>query len=243
MSLYVIADLHLPISVDKPMDIFGGWEDYVSRLKYNWKKKIKPDDTVVIPGDLSWSMSLEQSCNDMRFLNELPGRKIISKGNHDYWWNTASKMERFFADNGFTTLNILHNNCYEYEGIGICGSRGWINENGKPEDAKVLAREAIRLEVSIVCAEKQGLRPVVFLHYPPVYTGIVNESIFEVLKKHDIRLCFYGHLHGRRTHSNAVTGMYQGIMFKLISADYLQFDPLDITDIVHNDDFSNMLAK
>lgn len=243
MSLYVIADLHLPISVDKPMDIFGGWEDYVSRLEYNWKKKIKPDDTVVIPGDLSWSMSLEQSCNDMRFLNELPGRKIISKGNHDYWWNTASKMERFFADNGFTTLNILHNNCYEYEGIGICGSRGWINENGKPEDAKVLAREAIRLEVSIVCAEKQGLRPVVFLHYPPVYTGIVNESIFEVLKKHDIRLCFYGHLHGRRTHSNAVTGMYQGIMFKLISADYLQFDPLDITNIVHNDDFSNTLAK
>lgn len=237
MSLFTIADLHLPLSVDKPMDIFGGWDNYVERLEYNWRRRIKNEDTVVIPGDISWSMSLGESLEDLRFINSLPGRKIISKGNHDYWWNTVSKMQRFFDENGLDTLYMLHNNCFEYEGIGICGSRGWINENGKPEDAKVLAREAIRLEASIVCAEKQGLTPIVFLHYPPVYAGIVNESIFEVLKAHGIKLCFYGHLHGRNTHANAVVGMYQGVMLKLISADYLQFDPLDITDIVHNNEF------
>ena len=237
MSLYVIADLHLPLSVDKPMDVFGGWEDYVQRLEYNWKRKIKPEDTVVLPGDISWAMSLEQSYEDMRFINELPGRKLISKGNHDYWWNTASKMDRFFEENGFTTLNILHNNCYEYEGIGICGSRGWINETGKPEDDKVINREAIRLEASILCAEKQGLRPVVFLHYPPVFSGSVNKPIFDVLKSHGIKLCFYGHLHGRTAHTNAVTGQYEGVELRLISADHLQFDPLDITDIVQCDEF------
>lgn len=234
MSLYVIADLHLPLSVDKPMDIFGGWEDYVSRLEYNWKRKIKPEDTVVLPGDISWSMSIEQSYEDMRFINELPGRKIISKGNHDYWWSTASKMNRFFAENGFDTLNILHNNCYEYEGVGICGTRGWINDTGKEEDAKVIAREAMRLEASVSEAERQGLKPVVFLHYPPVYIESVNEPIFEVLTRHSIKLCFYGHLHGKRAHSNAVIGNYNGVELKLISADYLQFDPLDITEIVQN---------
>lgn len=236
MSLFVIADLHLPLSVSKPMDIFGGWEDYVERLEYNWKRKIAPEDTVVIPGDVSWSMSIAESYNDMKFINDLPGRKIISKGNHDYWWDTAAKMNRFFAENGFDTLNILHNNCYEYEGVGICGSRGWINETGKPEDTKVIAREAMRLEASVCEAEKKGLRPVVFLHYPPVFADSVNEPIFDVLTRHDIKLCFYGHLHGKRAHVNAVTGNYNGVNLRLISADYLQFDPLDITEIVQSDE-------
>ena len=237
MSLFVIADLHLPLAVDKPMDIFGGWENYVGRLEYNWKRKISPEDTVVLPGDISWAMSLEQSLPDMRFIDSLPGKKIISKGNHDYWWNTASKMNAFFSDNGLTTLNIMHNNCFAYDDIGICGSRGWINETGKPEDTKVINREAMRLEASVSAAEKLGLRPVVFLHYPPVFAGAVNEPIFEVLKKHSIKLCFYGHLHGKRAHQNAVTGEYNGVNLCLISADYLQFDPKDITGIVHNDKF------
>ena len=237
MSLFVLADTHLSLGTDKPMDIFGGWEDHVERLEYNWKRKIRPEDTVMLPGDISWAMSLEQSLEDLRFLDSLPGRKIISKGNYDYWWNTASKMYRFFEDNGITTLNILHNNCYEYDGIGLCGSRGWINETGKPEDEKVINREAIRLEASVIEAEKQGLRPVVFLHYPPVFAGSVNEPIFEVLRRHGIKLCFYGHLHGRRAHANAVTGQYEGVELRLISADYLQFDPLDITEIVQSAEF------
>ncbi len=236
MSLFVIADLHLPLSVNKPMDIFGGWEDYVERLEYNWKRRITAEDTVVLPGDISWSMSISESYNDMRFINDLPGRKIISKGNHDYWWDTAAKMNRFFTENGFTTLNILHNNCYEYEDIGICGTRGWINETGKPEDSKVIAREAMRLEMSVSEAEKKGLRPVVFLHYPPVFADDVNGAIFDVLLRHRIKLCFYGHLHGKRAHSNAVTGSYNGVELRLISADYLQFDPLDITKIVQSDE-------
>ncbi|MBR6872207.1 MAG: metallophosphoesterase [Ruminococcus sp.] len=236
MSLFVIADLHLPLSVEKPMDIFSGWTDYVSRLEENWKRLVAPEDTVVIPGDVSWAMGISESYNDMRFINELPGTKILMKGNHDYWWDTVTKMKRFFDDNGFDTLKIVHNNCYQYEDIGICGSRGWINDTGCPADAKVIAREAMRLEASVSDAERQGLRPVVFLHYPPVYSGDVNEPIFEVLKRHGIKLCFYGHLHGRKAHQNAVIGEYNGVMLKLISADYLQFSPLNITNIVQNDE-------
>ena len=137
MSLFVIADLHLSLGVDKPMDIFGGWDNYVSRLEENWQRLVSPDDTVVIPGDISWGMNLVQSRADFEFINRLNGRKIISQGNHDYFWNSRKKMEEFFAANGFTTLNIMHNNCFEYEGVGICGSRGWINETGDPDDVKV----------------------------------------------------------------------------------------------------------
>ena len=234
MSLFVIADLHLSTSVNKPMDIFGGWDNYTERLKENWQRLVKPEDTVVIPGDISWGMNLEQSRSDFEFIHSLNGKKIISKGNHDYFWTSKKKMEDFFAANGFDTLNIMHNNCFDYEGIGICGSRGWINETGNPDDVKVLKREAQRLEVSIDCAEKQGLAPVVFLHYPPVFAESVNLEIFDVLIRHKIKYCFYGHLHGSVAHSKAVNGIYDGIQMRLISADYLQFVPLDITEIVQN---------
>ena len=234
MSLFVIADLHLSTSVNKPMDIFGGWDNYTERLEENWQSLVKPEDTVVIPGDISWGMNLEQSKSDFDFINRLNGTKIISKGNHDYFWTSRKRMEDFFAANGFDTLNILHNNCFEYEGIGICGSRGWINETGKAEDTKVIKREAQRLEVSIECAKKQGLKPVVFLHYPPVYADSINVDIFDVLLRHDIKLCYYGHLHGAITHSKSVNGIYDGIEMHLISADYLHFVPKDITNIVQS---------
>ncbi|WP_028509954.1 metallophosphoesterase [Ruminococcus sp. NK3A76] len=234
MSLFVIADLHLSLGVDKPMDIFGGWDNYVQRLEENWQRLVSPDDTVVIPGDISWGMNLEQSKADFDFINRLNGRKIISKGNHDYFWNSRKKMEDFFQANGFDTLHIMHNNCFEYEGIGICGSRGWINETGDPDDVKVLKREAQRLEVSITAAEIQGLVPVVFLHYPPVFADSVNVEIFDVLMKHNIRYCFYGHLHGGVAHSKSVNGLYNGIQMRLVSADYLKFVPLDITNIVQS---------
>lgn len=234
MSLFVIADLHLSLSVDKPMDIFGGWEDYVSRLEYNWQKKVKPDDTVVIPGDISWAMGLEQSYKDFEFINNLNGKKIILKGNHDYWWNTKSKMEKFFEQKGFSTINILHNDHYEYDGIGICGSRGWISESSEPADQKVLAREAGRLTMSIQSALKAGLKPVVFLHYPPIFANSYNYEILEVLHKYGIKWCFYGHIHGKGA-DYAFNGCREGINYRLISSDFLQFDPLDITKIVQND--------
>ena len=233
MSLFVIADLHLPLSVDKPMDIFGGWDDYVNRIEYNWQNKVKPEDTVVIPGDVSWAMGLEQSAKDFEFINNLNGRKIILKGNHDYWWNTKNKMDKFFAGKGFDTLNILHNNHYEYEGIGICGSRGWINETEEPADKKVLAREAGRLTMSIESALKAGLKPVVFLHYPPIYGTSCNYDMLEVLHKYNIEWCFYGHIHGKGK-DYAINGCRDGVNYRLISSDFLQFDPMDISKIVQN---------
>ena len=170
MSLFAIADLHLSLGTDKPMDIFGGWSDYVTKLETNWQNKVRPEDTVVIPGDISWGMNFEQSKKDFEFINKLNGRKIISKGNHDYWWNTKNKMDKFFAENGFDTINILHNNHYSYDGYGICGTRGWISDNGEPADQKVLAREAGRLALSIESAQKAGglteeYRSIAALHH------------------------------------------------------------------------------
>ena len=234
MSLFVMADLHLSLSVNKPMDVFGGWKDYMQRIEQNWKRVVKDEDTVVVPGDISWGMNFSQSLKDFEFLNKLPGRKIISKGNHDYWWNSMTKMNNFFAENGFDSLNILHNNHYAYDNIGICGTRGWINDNSVPADKKVLDREAGRLTASIESALKANLKPVVFLHYPPVYLNDKNAEILEVLHKYGIKQCYYGHFHGRAC-NYAVNGEVEGIYYRLISSDYLQFEPLNITDFVQND--------
>lgn len=234
MSLFVIADLHLSFGSDKPMDIFKGWKDHAERLKYNWQLLVSPSDTVVIPGDISWAMSLEQSLDDFRFIDSLNGRKIILKGNHDYWWSTVGKTERFFNQNGITSISILNNNCYAYENIGICGTRGWINENGEPSDQKVIAREAGRLERSVCDAERQGLVPIVFLHYPPVFMSGENKEILRVLEEHNIAECFYGHIHGAAKHAAAFKGKRGNVNYHLVSGDYLQFMPLDITKFVQN---------
>ncbi|HOV40608.1 MAG TPA: metallophosphoesterase [Oscillospiraceae bacterium] len=227
MGLYVIGDLHLSLSSSKPMDVFNGWENYVDRIKANWLENIKSNDVAVLAGDLSWGMSLEESLEDFKFVNALPGKKILLKGNHDYWWNTKKKMEDFFEANGLDTLNILHNNHYQYGEYGICGTRGWINETDEPSDAKILAREAARLEVSIQSAEKAGLKPIVFLHYPPIYAGNYNYNILEVLFKHNIKQCFYGHIHGKSS-AYAINDERDGIKFTLISGDFLQFKPFKI---------------
>lgn len=234
MKLYAIADLHLSFDVDKPMNIFGGWDDHVRRIEENWQKKIAPEDTVVLPGDLSWGINLSEAEKDFEFLNRLNGRKIISKGNHDYWWNTATKMQKFFNEKGFDSLHILHNNHYAFGDVGICGTRGWVNDNTEPADAKVIAREAIRLELSVQSALKEGLKPVVFLHYPPVYGENRNYDILDVLYKYKINRVFYGHLHGK-AHGYAINGFYEGINYRLVSSDFLHFDPMDITEIVQND--------
>ena len=234
MSLFVIADLHLPFGVNKPMDIFGGWDNYTERLEENWQLRVKPEDTVVIPGDFCWAMKLEESLEDFRFLERLNGTKVISKGNHDLWWSTVTKVNGFLENNGIKSVRLLHNSFYRYEDIGICGTRGWVSEHGEPADEKVLAREAGRLETSLCLAEAEGLRPVVFLHYPPIYLYGANEPIMEVLRRHKIRECFYGHIHGKNGHACAVRGERDGINYHLISSDYLQFMPLDISYLVQN---------
>lgn len=227
MSLFAIADTHLSLASDKPMDIFGGWENYVERLTDNWNALVKNDDTVVIAGDISWAMNLEQTKTDFSYLNNLPGRKIIMKGNHDYWWTTMTKMNNFLSEQNFNTLEILHNNCCQYEEYGICGTRGWINEPNVEFDAKVLAREAQRLETSIKAALAKELKPIVFLHYPPIYAGSCNYDILDVLYKYKIRDCYYGHLHGKSC-DYAINGERDGINFRLISCDFLQFKPIKI---------------
>ncbi len=224
MSVFAIADLHLSFSVDKPMNIFGGWSDYTDRLEKNWRSLVKATDTVVVPGDISWAMDFAGAKADFAFLDALPGRKIIGKGNHDYWWNTVTKMDAFCAENGFSTIRFLHNNAYAADGIAVCGTRGWFYDLTDSADKKVLRREAGRLDASIRAGEKLGPEPVVFLHYPPVYGDYRCEEMLEVLAAHNVKRCFYGHLHGA-SHARAVQGEFEGVTYRMIAADYLRFVP------------------
>ena len=225
MSLFVLGDPHLSFGVpDKPMDIFSGWEDYQELLRENWLKHVTAEDTIVLAGDISWGMTLEEAKADFAFLHALPGKKIILKGNHDYWWNSMKKMTAFFEANGFDSLHILHNNCYACGEYGICGTRGWVNMPGEASDAKVLAREQQRLKVSLEAAVQQGLEPIVFLHYPPIFWSNRNEPMLQLLADFSVELCYYGHLHGK-SHARAVRGMEDGVFYHLISGDYLQFCP------------------
>lgn len=224
MSLFALADTHLSLGTDKPMDIFRGWDGYVDKLKNNWESIVSEDDTVVIAGDISWAMSLEDSYEDLKFINELPGKKIILKGNHDYWWNTRKKMETFFEEKGFTTLSVLHNSAVIVGDFAVCGSRGWFFDAEKSVDDKVLYREAGRLKTSINLAKETGLEPIVFLHYPPVTEKMVCEEIYNVLTESGIKRCFYGHLHGPAM-SRSVNCELDNIKFSLISCDFLNFTP------------------
>jgi predicted phosphohydrolase len=227
MRLFTIGDLHLSFGVpDKPMDIFGGWKDYQKLLEQNWLERIAPEDTVVLAGDFSWGMTLAQAEADFAFVQNLPGQKILLKGNHDYWWASKKKMDDFFTAHGFNTLHILHNNHYAFGQYGICGTRGWLFDVGEPHDEKVMNREIGRLRMSLQAAEP-GLEKLVFLHYPPVYTGTSAPEIVATLKEFGIKTCFYGHLHGNAIRF-AVQGEVDGIRYKLVSADGLRFCPYRI---------------
>lgn len=225
MRLFTIGDLHLSFGVpEKPMDIFGGWKDYQTLLEQSWRDKITEEDTVVLAGDFSWGMNLQQAEADFAFVQKLPGEKILLKGNHDYWWTSLKKMEDFFTAHGFNSLHILHNNHYAFGQYGICGTRGWVSMQGEAADAKILAREVQRLQVSIQSAVNAGLEPIVFLHYPPIYGSSMNYDILEVLHQYQIKQCYYGHVHGKG-HYNAFQGRYEETEMHLISSDYLQFVP------------------
>lgn len=228
MALFVIGDTHLSLSVDKPMDIFKGWADYVDRLKSNWNKIVSPEDSVVIPGDISWAMGFGDAVEDFRFLHSLNGTKYILKGNHDYWWNTMSKMNKFLDENGFDSIKIIHNNAYSVEGFAIAGSRGWFYDDSAEADKKVILREAGRLRTSLQAAQKLDGELIAFLHYPPLSENQRCEEILSVLEEFNVKRCFFGHLHGFVAPQNAdIT--YNGISFKLVSADHLGFCPRLIT--------------
>ena len=224
MALWAIGDLHLSLGADKPMDIFGGaWVGYMDKLREGLSV-IGPEDTTVLLGDLSWALDLEQAREDFSFINEIPGRKIILKGNHDYWWSTAAKFQKFCVACGFADQFILNNNSYEYGDFAICGTRGWFYEEERSgeHDEKVFKRELLRLEASLKAAGDR--EKLVFLHYPPRYKGYECPEILALLQAYGVRKCFYGHLHGA-SHGLAMEGLWDGIDFRLVSADRLNFKP------------------
>lgn len=229
MALYAIGDLHLCLGAPKPMDIFGGeWVGYMDKLEEGLSV-ITPEDTTVLLGDLSWALGLEAANADFAWMNRIPGRKIILKGNHDYWWSTAAKFYKFCDEYGFVNFHILNNNSYEYGDIAICGTRGWFfeEERSGEHDEKVFRRELGRLEASLKAAGER--QKIVFLHYPPRYKGYECREILDLLTRYEVRRCFYGHLHGP-SHALAQEGQWDGIDFRLVSADKLRFTPWKVLD-------------
>ena len=227
MALYAIGDLHLCLGAPKPMDVFGGaWVGYMDKLREGMSI-VKPEDTTVLVGDLSWAMNLNQAAKDFAWINQIPGRKIIVKGNHDYWWSTASKFYKFCQENQFENQLILNNNCYEYGEYALCGTRGWFFEEDRSgeHDQKVFIRELIRLETSLKAAGNK--QKIVFLHYPPKYKGYECREILDLLKQYEVRRCFYGHLHGA-SHKLAMEGLWDGIDFRLVSSDRINFRPFTV---------------
>ena len=234
MSIYVIGDLHLSFSADKPMDIFGmNWENHAEKIRENWISKVKEEDTVILPGDFSWATYLEETYKDFEFLNSLPGKKIISKGNHDYWWTTVTSMKRYLNENNFKNIDFLYNTAFLIEDKIITGTRGWLNTWKSQENYKILKRENERLKISInkgISEFGKDKEIISFIHYPPFYKeSTVPEEIdfSKTMKEYNIRKCYYAHLHGE-SHKDAVEGLVNGIEYKLISSDYLKFDLLEI---------------
>lgn len=226
MSLFCIADLHLSLGTDKPMDVFQGWQDYTDRILKNWNNIVKAEDTVVVAGDISWAMKLEECYNDFDFINnKLNGNKILLKGNHDYWWGTKKKIDNYLSDNGFDKIKILFNNSYKIGKYSICGTRGWNLEIDSEEDEKILNRELGRLRMSLDSADKDG-ETIVFLHYPPVYGSLYCQEIFDLLNEYGIKKCYYGHLHGQKIIKYSYNGEYNGVNIKLISTDSTSFTPI-----------------
>ncbi len=233
MSIYAISDLHLSLSVDHRMDIFDGWENYDKKIEKNWKETVKNNDTVIVPGDVSWGINFEESKEDFKFIENLPGKKIILKGNHDYWFSTHNKMNKFFEENDIGSIKILSNNAYEAEDKIICGTRGWSIACGDDSvtDKKILRREVIRLKNSFEYAKEnldvENKEIIAFFHFPPVTVFNSCKDIIKVLLEYDIKKCYYGHLHGDISDLK-FEGEYSGIDFTLVAADHIKFKPIKI---------------
>lgn len=236
MSVFAISDLHLSTldSTNKSMEVFGRrWSGYLNRIETNWRRLVSDTDTVIIPGDVSWALSLEEAKSDLLFLNSLPGRKILGKGNHDFWWSTMRKHDAFFLENEIDTISFLFNNAYEVENTVIAGTRGWYHDEdatGMPDNAdfkKLVTRESLRLKRSLDEArrlsEENGKEISVFMHFPPFWNGKESEEIISILEEYEIKRLYYGHIHGNYTVEPEFT--YKNIRMSIISADYLEFIP------------------
>ncbi len=231
MAIYAISDLHLSFGTDKPMDVFGNnWENHAGRIKENWIKSIGSGDVVLIPGDISWGISLDEADLDLAFIEALPGKKILSKGNHDYWWSTLSKFTQHFALKGYKTLNILHNNAYKADDTVICGSRGWISPDDEgfgPEDQKIFNRELERLKLSLKEGRRMGGELIAMLHYPPFDSGHNPNAFAKLLKEYSVKTCIYGHIHGKANESWKDEEV-DGIRYHLVSCNLIGFDPVKL---------------
>lgn len=239
MALYAMSDLHLSFSCDKPMDVFGaGWQNYTERIFENWTGTVKDNDLVIVGGDISWAMYLEDTYEDFQFLNSLPGKKLLLRGNHDYWWMSIAKMKAFFEGNGFDTVSFLQNDAVCFGDSLIAGTRGWLlpsNDGFGSTDRKIYERELIRLELALEAmakleekSEVKAKRRIAVFHYPPFDKDNIPDSrITELLSRYSVTDCLYGHLHGLAC-KGAFNGKYGGINFALTSADFLEFRPLNL---------------
>ncbi len=234
MAIYTIADLHLSFGTDKPMDIFGpNWENHEKKIADSWKRQVSKEDLVVIPGDFSWEMELKNTKKDFEYLNSLPGKKLLLKGNHDYWWTTLTKMRKFLMENNFKNIDFISNNYYLEQNRLIIGVRGWPLDSNKDEDLKVIRREKLRIQAQLDNIRKNYSNRkeiIVFMHYPPYIKKddtIVNPyaAIFE---NYNIKTCYYGHLHGEQAYGDIKDFEYNKVTYKLVSADYLNFELLKI---------------
>lgn len=231
MALFAFADTHLSLSTDKPMDVFGSrWKGHTEKISGLWHNMVTEEDTVVIAGDISWGLSIPEAAEDLRFIASLPGQKILIRGNHDFWWTSLKKIEDFFKENGIDSIKLLQNNSINVEDFTVCGTRGWYNDpHANPHDncdhKKIVAREALRLRMSLDHAVKNGGgRPLaVFMHFPPVYMNFVCRELVDILHEYQVTRCYFGHIHG--TYKIPPVTVFEGIEFHIISADYLDFRP------------------
>lgn len=224
MSIYAISDLHLSFNTDKPMNVFG-WIDYENRIKEDWKNKVTDNDLVLLPGDFSWELKLEDTYKDFEFINNLPGKKILLKGNHDYWWGTLNKMREYLKKINMNNIDFLYNNSYEFEDKIIAGTRGWNIIDESEEDTKIKKRELIRLELSLndgITKYGKDKPIIVCMHYPPIEKGNINNEFTNLLEKYNVTKCIYGHLHGK-AQINAIEGIFNNIEYKMVSCDYTNF--------------------
>ena len=229
MSIYAISDLHLSFNTNKPMDIFG-WNNYEEKISQDWRTNVKEEDLVLLTGDFSWEMKLENTYKDFQFINNLPGKKLLLKGNHDLWWTTLKRMREYLKEKEFNNIDFIYNNSYEFENYIIAGTRGWNLVSENIDDKKIKDRELLRLENSIIDGiQKYGEdKPIIVcMHYPPLLKDLKNNEFTKILEKYNVKYCLYGHLHGK-SHMNVFDGIYNNVAYKMVSCDYTGFKLIKI---------------
>lgn len=228
MGLFAIGDLHLSGFKPKPMDIFGeNWHQHQKKIEENWCETITDNDTVLIPGDISWGLNLCEAKCDLDFLAQLPGKKILLRGNHDYWWSSVSRLNSMYEK-----MYFIQNDYIEYNGKAVCGSRGWTLPNEQKFDAKDMKtykRELIRCRLSLERAAKNKYEEIIFMmHFPPAMFGSTENAFMDILKEYPVKTVVYGHLHGIDNFAVGIKGIRDGIEYHLVSSDYLDFCPKKI---------------